>query len=48
MSDQGWWVISNECLMEALRRCANGEDPEWVYIEMYANCEEHERIEGES
>lgn len=32
-----WWVIEDEQLLMALRRCANGEDPDMVYTELYAN-----------
>lgn len=42
MSEQtcfGWWVISGESLLEALRRCAAGEEPDLVYAELYANSE---------
>lgn len=35
--DLGWWTISGESFLEALRRCANGEDPDVVYAEFYAN-----------
>lgn len=40
MSDvalQGWWTISAECFMTALRRVHAGEDPDMVYAEFYAN-----------
>ncbi len=45
MADLGWWVISDEALLEMLRRCADGEDPSLVMAEEYANCD-HERPEG--
>lgn len=32
-----WWVIEDEQLLMALRRCGNGEDPDMVYTELYAN-----------
>jgi hypothetical protein len=32
-----WWSISGEDLMDMLRRCATGEDPDMVYAEAYAN-----------
>jgi hypothetical protein len=35
----GWWAISGEALLAMLRRCADGEDPDLVYAEEYANCE---------
>lgn len=40
----GWHVISGEDLLTALRRCANGEDPDLVYAEMWANAR-HESVE---
>jgi hypothetical protein len=33
----GWWTISGVELLKALRRASNGEDPELVYAEYYAN-----------
>lgn len=35
----GWWVIEGESLMDMLRRCHEGEDPDAVYAEEYANSE---------
>jgi hypothetical protein len=40
----GWWTISGEALLDALRRVAAGESPDLVYAELYANCEQHERF----
>jgi len=40
--DLGWHVISGEDLLEMLRRVEDGENPELVYIEEWANAE-HER-----
>jgi hypothetical protein len=42
MTDLGWWAISGEGLLAMLRRVADGEDPDLVYAEEYANCD-HER-----
>ena len=42
--DMGWWVISGEALMGILRRVAQGEQPDLVYTEEYANSS-HERPE---
>jgi hypothetical protein len=44
----GWWSISGEALLQALRDVANGEDPDVVYAELYANSD-HETVppEGE-
>jgi len=33
----GWWCICGADLLSMLRRCANGEDPDLVYAEAYAN-----------
>lgn len=35
----GWWVIKGEVLLDALRRVSEGEDPDLVYAELYANTE---------
>ena len=35
--ERGWWTMSGECFIEALRRAHAGEDPEIVYAEWYAN-----------
>lgn len=40
----GWWAISGEALLEMLRRVADGEDPDLVYAEEYANSE-HEEVD---
>lgn len=32
-----WWSISGDDLLAMLRRVANGEDPDMVYAEAYAN-----------
>ncbi len=41
----GWWSISGEAFLAALRRVAEGENPDMVYAEEYANST-IERIEG--
>lgn len=33
----GWWAIHGESLMDALKRCADGDDPGVVYTELFAN-----------
>ena len=45
MNDLGWHVISGEELLEALRRCENGEKADLVFAELWANAE-HEQAEG--
>ena len=32
-----WWAISGDVLLDALRRCAAGESPDLVYLELIAN-----------
>lgn len=41
-SPLGWWSISGESLLELLRRVREGEEPDMVYIEAYANSD-HEQ-----
>lgn len=33
----GWWTISGEALLAALHRAKDGDDPDVVYAELYAN-----------
>ena len=33
----GWWVINGAMLLDALRQCYRGENPDMVYAELYAN-----------
>lgn len=37
MTDLGWWAISGDAILTALRRAHAGEDPDIVYAELYAN-----------
>lgn len=37
LETDAWWVVSQEAMLWLLRRCHNGEDPEMVYAEVYAN-----------
>lgn len=37
MSDLGWWAISGEALLAALRDAHDGGDPDIIYAELYAN-----------
>ena len=32
-----WWSISGDALLDALRRVRDGDDPDLVYAELYAN-----------
>jgi hypothetical protein len=33
----GWWVVSGDTYLQDLRRVAEGENPDLVYAEAYAN-----------
>ena len=35
--DLGWWCISGESLLGALRQVADGDNPDIVYAELVAN-----------
>lgn len=35
----GWWCIPGSDILAALKRCAQGENPDIVYAELYANYE---------
>lgn len=35
----GWWTIHGGDLLDLLRRTHDGEDPDAVYAEVYANAE---------
>jgi len=35
----GWWCIRGEDLLFMLHRVADGEDPDMVYTETYANAD---------
>lgn len=37
-----WWTIHGSTLLEALHRAHDGEDPDLVYAELYANSEADE------
>lgn len=39
----GWWAISGEMFLAALRRAHAGEDPDLLYIEYHANSD-HETV----
>ena len=47
VTDLGWWCISGEGLMDMLRRTYNGEDPDLVYAEEFANAEHEEVTDGD-
>ena len=34
-----WWTISEERLLELLRRAHNGEDPDMIYASEYAHAD---------
>lgn len=35
--ENSWWVINGEELLSALKSCYNGENPDIIYIELWAN-----------
>lgn len=37
---KGWWVVSAQQLTDALRRAHAGEDPDHLYVELYANSDD--------
>lgn len=39
---EAWCVIPSGALLDMLRRCAAGEDPDAVMVEFYANSEHHD------
>ena len=41
--DLGWWTISGEALLETLKTVADGDNPDVVYAELYANAEREDR-----
>lgn len=47
MNGLGWLVISQPDVMAALRRAHAGEDPELLWIEIFANSDT-EHIEGDN
>lgn len=42
MSGLGWWAISGQAILDALRRAHAGDDPDVVYAELYANSDQEE------
>ncbi len=32
-----WWTINGEDMLDAMRRCHQGDEPEIVYLELIAN-----------
>jgi hypothetical protein len=45
-SDLGWWTIPGDVLLDMLRRCHDGEDPDLVFAEAYANVEHEDTGEA--
>jgi hypothetical protein len=41
-AEPAWIVIDSDELIVLLRRCYDGEDPDFVMLEMYASAETHE------
>lgn len=46
MTGLGWWAISGEAILEALRRASTGESPDLLYAELYANASTENDDEG--
>lgn len=44
--DLCWWTISGAALLAALRQVDDGDSPDIVYAELYANSERHD-VEAE-
>jgi len=42
MDEGPWWTISERMILELLRKVHDGEHPDDVYAELYANTEHHE------
>jgi hypothetical protein len=38
-NDLGWWIIHGDNFLTALHMVAQGDDPDLVYAELYANAE---------
>lgn len=36
-SNWGWWTLSGDDFLAAMKRAHAGEDPEMIYAEYYAN-----------
>lgn len=41
-----WWTINGEVMLDVMHRCAQGEDPEMVYLELIANSTAEEPTDG--
>ena len=37
MTRMGWWTLSGEDFLAALKRAHAGEDPDMIYAEYFAN-----------
>ena len=44
MSDMGWWIIHADEIIEMLRAVANGDSPDIVFAELWANGQINETI----
>jgi hypothetical protein len=43
----GWWAISGEAIIDGLRRAHDGENPDVLYAELYANSRTDEGVGNE-
>lgn len=48
MTDLGWWFIHGDNFLAALYAVAEGEDPDMVYAELYANAEIEDHRENDA
>lgn len=39
VAELGWWAIAGDELLRSLRRAHDGENPDLLYTELYANTE---------
>ncbi len=46
-ADLGWWTIHGSEILAALRRAHDGDDPDVVYAEMYANSDHEYPDDGD-
>ena len=44
--DLGWHTMPGELLLSLLRRCYKGEDPDLVFVQLWANAEREDYRDG--
>ena len=40
--EKQWWAINGQVLLDALHQVRNGDDPDVVYLELFANSDTEE------